>query len=49
MKKEKADEKNALVERLESLKQKNQQIFDEYMAKKCDYDKEIALLQQHVK
>eukprot|EP01022_Parablepharisma_sp_SALTPOND_P026536 TRINITY_DN64349_c3_g1_i1.p1 TRINITY_DN64349_c3_g1~~TRINITY_DN64349_c3_g1_i1.p1 ORF type:complete len:1293 (-),score=318.68 TRINITY_DN64349_c3_g1_i1:5706-9584(-) len=47
-KREKTEEKNALVERLENLKVKNQQISDEYMQKKLEFNKETALATQHV-
>ena len=45
-KEERIAEKNALTERIETLKVKNQQISDELMQKKLEFSRESALLKQ---
>ena len=44
---EKLSEKNGLIEKVEALKQKNQQISDELMQRKLESSKEAALSKQH--
>mmetsp|Transcript_959 Transcript_959/g.872 ORF Transcript_959/g.872 Transcript_959/m.872 type:complete len:101 (+) Transcript_959:1890-2192(+) len=45
-KKELTDEKNSLTEKLEDTKTKLQKVNDEYLEKKVEYGRELALSQQ---
>jgi len=48
LKRNKIEERNVLIERLESLKLKNQKISNEYTQKKLEFNKELTLASQHV-
>eukprot|EP00826_Nyctotherus_ovalis_P044610 TRINITY_DN4827_c0_g4_i1.p1 TRINITY_DN4827_c0_g4~~TRINITY_DN4827_c0_g4_i1.p1 ORF type:complete len:313 (+),score=95.22 TRINITY_DN4827_c0_g4_i1:113-1051(+) len=48
LRRNKLEERNTLIERLENLKLKNQKISNEYTQKKFEFNKESALASQHV-
>jgi membrane-bound ClpP family serine protease len=48
LKEEMAKERAMMIERLEDAKTKNQSIADEFIQKKNDYKREIALTTQHI-